>query len=247
MARSKGKVCYYCGQEATGREHVPPRQMFKGFDCDSITVPSCEAHNTSKCCDDQTIIDLLMHGVDWRRTRASISQHAAKALLLRSSSFSHTKRRIDHAKLVDHPMLPRIPYLEPGTDIYGWMQHVVAGLVFDGVGFHDASVDWSTALVFSPTFLPVPKTPAVSRKEGAEWLKQRVEMADSADRSFEWFEGWSAEPKPYPRDVFFFDVGFNDEGFVGLSLQFYGDSRWYVVPGRSDRTRRALRERLARV
>lgn len=247
MARSKGRVCYYCGQEATGQEHVPPGQMFKGFDCDSITVPSCEAHNASKCGDDQTIIDLLMRGVDWQRTRAPISQDAQEALLLRSSSFSYTKHRIDHAKLVDHPMLPEIPYLEPETDIHGWMQHVVAGLVFDGVGFHDASVDWSTAFVFSPGFVRREKIPTLSPKECTEWLNEIVEMADGADRSFEWFEGWSGQPRPYPRDVFFFRVGFHDEGFVCVRLQFYGDSQWYVVAGVSDRTRRALRDRLAKV
>lgn len=247
MARSKGKVCYYCGQAATGQEHVPPKQIFKAFDCDCITVPSCEDHNTSKSFDDQTIIDLLMHAVDWHRRRAPLSQHAAEALSLRFSSFSHTKRRIDHANLVDHPMLPEIPYLEPGTRIYGWMQHVAAALVFDGAGFHDASIDWSMAVVFSPTFLSVPKAPAIPLEDAAQWLRDRQQIADAADRSFEWLEGWSAQPKPYPRDIFAFHVAFDDQGFVGLRLQFYGESRWYVVAGMSDRTQQSLRERLAKV
>ncbi|HUV74437.1 MAG TPA: hypothetical protein VMW79_09020 [Anaerolineae bacterium] len=247
MARSKGKVCYYCGQAAPGQEHVPPQQMFKAFDCDSITVPSCEDHNTSKSFDDQTIIDLLMHGVDWQRRRASISQHAAEALSLRSSSFSHTKRRIDYAHLVDHPMLPTIPYLEPGPDIYSWMQWIVAALVFDGAGFRDPSIHWPAAIVFSPSFLPGPKALSIPLEDAAQWLRDRQQIADDADRSFEWSEGWSAQPKPYPADVFAFDVGFHDQGFVGLRLRFYGESRWYVVTHMSGRTRRALRQRLATV
>jgi hypothetical protein len=247
MARSKTRVCYYCGKAATEREHVPPQQMFKAFDCDCLTVPSCKDHNRDKSFDDQTIIDLLMQAVEWQRRRSPISQHAAEALSLRFSSFSHTKRRIDHANLVDHPELPEIPYLEPGTDIYGWMKCVAAALVYDGAGFHDANIDWPAAIVFSPTFLPGPKRPPLPVDDAAEWLTERQDIADTADRSFDWLHGWSARPRPYPPDVFAFQVAFDDEGSVGLRLLFYGESRWYVITPMRGRTRRALRQTLARV
>ena len=247
MARTRGRVCYYCGQPATGQEHVPPKQMFRAFDCDSITVPSREDHNTSKSFDDQIIIDLLAHGVEWQPRRVPLSHHAAEAVSLRYASFSYTQRRIQYAKLVEHPMLAPTPYLEPETNIQGWMQHAAAALVFDGVGFHDASIDWPAAVVFSPTFLPGPKAPPLPLDDAAEWLTERQRIADAADGSFDWREGWSAQPKPYPADVFAFDVGFYDRGFVGLRLLFYGESRWYVITPMSGHTRRALRKRLAAV
>src|SRR5215472_5451986 len=50
------KGCYYCGKPPTSHEHVPPRMMFKGFDCDSITVPACADHNNEKSGRDQTIV-----------------------------------------------------------------------------------------------------------------------------------------------------------------------------------------------
>ena len=247
MVRSKGKVCYYCGEPATGQEHAPPKQMFKAFDCDSITVPSCDGHNTSKSFDDQVIIDLLMHGVDWQRKRASIGKHASEALSLRPSSFTRTKRLIDYASPVDHPAVPTIPYLERGPDIYTWMQCIAAALVFDGAGFRDPRIDWSAALVFSPSFLPGPKGLSMPLDDAAQWLRARQQTADGWDRSFDWRKGWSAQPKPYPADVFAFDVGFYRRGFVGLRLLFYGESRWYVVTHMCGRTRRALRQRLATV
>lgn len=247
MARTSGRVCYYCGQPATGQEHVPPKQMFRAFDCDSITVPSCEAHNTSKSFDDQIIIDLLAHAVEWQPRRVPLSHHAAEAVSLRYSSFRHTKRRIQHAKLVEHPMLAPTPYLEPETNIQAWMQHAAAALVFDGTGFQDASIDWPAAVVFSPTFLPGPKAPPLPLDDAAECLTERQRMGDAADGSFDWLEGWSAEPKAHPPDVFAFRVAFDDEGSVGLRLLFYGESRWYVITHMSGRTRRALRERLSRV
>lgn len=40
-------VCYWCGQPATTREHVPPRSLFpKGNRDELITVGACQTHNT---------------------------------------------------------------------------------------------------------------------------------------------------------------------------------------------------------
>jgi len=52
-------TCYWCGQPATTREHVPPRSFFPdSYECNGevvkakwerlITVPSCTQHNNSK-------------------------------------------------------------------------------------------------------------------------------------------------------------------------------------------------------
>lgn len=38
--------CYWCGEIATGTEHVPPQNLFpKGFKKELITVKSCKKHN----------------------------------------------------------------------------------------------------------------------------------------------------------------------------------------------------------
>jgi hypothetical protein len=38
--------CYWCGEAATSREHVPPKGLFpQGKNNQLITVPSCEKHN----------------------------------------------------------------------------------------------------------------------------------------------------------------------------------------------------------
>jgi hypothetical protein len=34
--------------------------MFKGFECDSITVPSCDRHNSAKGGNDQAIVNGLL-------------------------------------------------------------------------------------------------------------------------------------------------------------------------------------------
>ena len=47
---------YYCGTQASTRENLHPKQIFKGFHVDSITAPSCEKHNTEKSGDDEEIV-----------------------------------------------------------------------------------------------------------------------------------------------------------------------------------------------
>ncbi|HEY3289211.1 MAG TPA: hypothetical protein VGK87_03695, partial [Anaerolineae bacterium] len=61
---TKSKTCYYCGKPATSLEHVPPRMMFSGFDCGSITVPSCATHNTHKRGHDQAIVNMMLQGLN---------------------------------------------------------------------------------------------------------------------------------------------------------------------------------------
>jgi hypothetical protein len=40
------KICYWCGEPATSREHVPSRNLFPpGKNKNLITVPSCSKHN----------------------------------------------------------------------------------------------------------------------------------------------------------------------------------------------------------
>jgi hypothetical protein len=53
--------CYFCGGEATGVEHVPPKSFFiKGQREELITVPSCDVHNQQKSKDDEYIRSLLL-------------------------------------------------------------------------------------------------------------------------------------------------------------------------------------------
>ena len=49
-------ICYYCGNEASTVEHVPPKCIFsksRGFRRNLITVDSCLEHNLHKTNDDE--------------------------------------------------------------------------------------------------------------------------------------------------------------------------------------------------
>jgi hypothetical protein len=54
---NKRKVCYYCGEPATTREHAPPKCFFPPkANLQLKTVPSCEKHNNTKSGDDQYLL-----------------------------------------------------------------------------------------------------------------------------------------------------------------------------------------------
>lgn len=67
---NKDEVCYWCGNLATSREHVPPKCLFpenkdikdilgKSFRNNLITVPSCDEHNMSKSHEDEYLMACL--------------------------------------------------------------------------------------------------------------------------------------------------------------------------------------------
>lgn len=65
-------ICYWCGNAATSREHVPPKCLFptekdsgdgKSYRADLITVPSCEKHNGEKSDDDEHLLYILTTSV----------------------------------------------------------------------------------------------------------------------------------------------------------------------------------------
>ena len=54
LAIMNERICYFCGNEATTREHVPPKGFFpKNQRRNLITVPSCSIHNTQKSGNDE--------------------------------------------------------------------------------------------------------------------------------------------------------------------------------------------------
>lgn len=53
--------CYMCDEDATTREHVPPRSFFpKGIGENLLTVPSCLAHNQSQSRDIEYVRNVIV-------------------------------------------------------------------------------------------------------------------------------------------------------------------------------------------
>ncbi|HBR6164924.1 TPA: hypothetical protein L9052_002240, partial [Klebsiella pneumoniae] len=62
MNNAQIKICYFCGELATSKEHVPPQGLFPKKDIyrnNLITVPSCTLHNNSKSTLDNKMLVFL--------------------------------------------------------------------------------------------------------------------------------------------------------------------------------------------
>jgi len=61
------KICYFCGENAQSKEHVPARCFFpenESYRKQLITVPSCEKHNEDTSVDDEYVAStstMLLH------------------------------------------------------------------------------------------------------------------------------------------------------------------------------------------
>lgn len=84
--------CYMCDSPATSREHVPPKCLFperkdipeENYRQGLITVPSCDAHNSQKCADDEFLMVSLggifsNNSIGYRHKMTKVNRAIAKS------------------------------------------------------------------------------------------------------------------------------------------------------------------------
>jgi hypothetical protein len=81
------KTCYMCESDATSKEHVPPKCFFPekkdiedGTDYrqNLITVPSCDAHNSSRAKDDEYTLAVIVTSY---KNNSTAQQHFTKKIM----------------------------------------------------------------------------------------------------------------------------------------------------------------------
>lgn len=248
MARPR--VCYYCGRRATTQEHVPPRLMFRAFDCDSITVPACAQHNTEKSGSDQAIVHGLLLTLEQSMGAWPRSEEVTRALEAAERGFSSTKRNAFPAPLLDDPDgkyagLPDVGFVRPCVGASDWIRQLTAALVYDGAQAFDSTIRWAEVAPFSPSLIgceePTPLPPNV-----VLGIFARNRQVEDVLNTHEWHEGWSAKPRPYPSAIFKFLVAFTGAEVL-FRYRFYDTFDWYIAFRASRRTTRALRGRVKRL
>lgn len=233
-------------------EHAPPRQMFKGFDCDSITAPSCDKHNSEKSGNDQAIVCALLiplkarQGED-RLAVAGLSADVVKAIKMAEKSFARSRRRARQAPLIsDAPPALRnrstVSYLDPATNIYGWMRQLTAALVCHACGGSAPEVDWESALSFSPDYWPSPTPPHPLPAQHASTIAARMSQTQALLEKGDWRCGWSATPRAYPPTIYKFRVLLGTDT-VDFAHTFYEHYTWYVRFSAPDEVLRVLASR----
>jgi hypothetical protein len=247
-------ACYFCGQKATSREHAPARSMFKGFSCDSITVPSCDAHNTEKSHHDQAIVSAFLiplHAMTEQlpRRRWNIHPDVMRAIAQGKSAFPYTKKRAVSKQIADHPLLKRIAmpdsvYVPPSVSIHDWIRLLTAAMIFSAARTVDPTINWKRALVWSPDWLAKPRNTEVSLEYAAAEFKSNRELEEQIAKEVTWNVGWSASPRPYPSSIYCFDVGILRDTAAVFRHRLYSLYRWYAAFEASPQTVARLRQKI---
>lgn len=220
--------CYYCGEPACTDEHVPPQTMFDST-CDSITVPSCEKHNTVKGASDQAVLNGFLLTLNGASTRYHFKQEVLNAAEKKQPSFKRTKYKTFSARLLENQEdLPAIGYVTSEVDVKKWMRHLTAALVWDGIGYFEYKINWSKTDVWSPHFIESSDGKPFKIRELAPIFLKKLWIQSELE-NLHWENGWSAHPRPYPSDIFSFQICFLPYCRIMFRYRLYVSYVWYAT------------------
>lgn len=245
---ARGNVCYYCGTSLRGGktgnrevEHIPPRMLFRAFSCDSITVPACSLHNTSRSDQDQTIIAGFIKSLASGNYSLSPDVQKAIAYEKNKSTFDTTKKTAQLKPLFRRSRgslkrMPKLSYIS--FNLKDWICQITSGLIFDATHNYDPSIDWQDVFIHDPNWYSAPQK-RLSKTEVIRLTKEKLALTELYEKSLNWLNGWSSHPNPYPPDIYRFYIAFSDNS-IFFKHVFYNSFVWYIGFQCSENTHKSL-------
>jgi hypothetical protein len=232
MGKKFKGYCYFCGAKATSFEHAPPRQMFKGFMCDSITVPSCDLHNSKKSGNDQAIVSAFLLSLRNGEDTYELEPEITRAIKLAPPSFELAKRKAISAPLLSNPPeqladLPNTTYISPDAKILSWVRQLSAALVFDSTRTVINDFNWDKIIVWSPDWIRSEKNEPMELNRVVTVLQEHRDIKKGLD-DLEWLNGWSSFPKHYPSIIYRFRIFLSNSDLL-FCHTFYNHYHWYAL------------------
>ena len=250
---NKNKRCYYCGAPPpSSKEHAPAKAIFEAFSCDSITVPACNDHNSARNLDDRAIVSFFLRGLEYGFRSGSLTPNQITAYKKAVEKLGHASEVNSHDMQWDPTgtLHGRLVHIDQTDRVHGWMRQLTAAIVWSALGGFDKDCKWDQAVVWSPEYLEAEPALASLLTTGDKLLELQDRKASLLSRSLHWWRGWSASPRPYPPDIYRFEISFapsedlkagGDDYDVMFRHWFYGQFSWYVYFETSPNTKRALR------
>ncbi|WP_094603401.1 hypothetical protein SPSIL_014410 [Sporomusa silvacetica DSM 10669] len=217
------EMCYWCGRDATSKEHVPPKCLFpeekdiksiykETFRRSLITVPSCDEHNLAKSHDDEYLMVCLggrvgNNGIAYIHTNTKI-----KRAIERNSKLIHTQGE-DEISISGK----RFPVLLVHIDTYRLMrsfESIARALVFHEFSFrYQGRCQVISDIFFSP-----------------KDFKSTNFQAKSAQMLSRERKRWTTENKGDNPRIFTYQFSNLDAfGTFTVALTFYEETVIYVI------------------
>ena len=169
-------VCYFCGKEATSKEHIPPRAFFpKNNRNDLFTVPSCEEHNGAKSKDDEYVKIILGRSADLmlREDLHEVKSTSERAIARNPRLKNTIEVKPEPAIIVleNDIIIPSVSYEIDLERVYGFFNSLSRGLYYH----HEKEV-WKGKVSIAPHFL-------IKEDAAQEDLEKHEELLGFFDRS----------------------------------------------------------------
>lgn len=203
--------------------------LFKGFSCDSITVPSCGTHNNGKSGRDQAIVHGFFKSlIEYKNT---LHGDVLRAFTIAEKSFNYTKKTAVISNLLRNPIgpfkdLPDLAFLPPDINIISWIRQLTAAIIYSAVLSNDGTINWERIEVVSPNFVPTNSPGTTEVKDAVSYFSQMNEMM-SFMLNLTWVNGWSPHPRPYPKSIYRFNLHFSSDILIMHHI-FYERYNWFV-------------------
>lgn len=219
----KKLCCYWCGQSATSREHVPPKCLFpiasdtsdgKDHREQLITVPSCDLHNAAKSHDDEYLLcvlafSILNNPVGQQQAASKVLRALKQAPRLAEQVLGKSKE-ITIQDASTGKIDSTIAFMVEQTRLDSALEHIARGLYF-----HHYRTPWQGTLRVLSEFLVALDSPAAGARNA-----RIQELRDSASEFFSSVDRNGANPS-----VFFYQL-FDDPKVhphkIVARLTFYG-------------------------
>jgi hypothetical protein len=193
-------LCYFCGKIANSREHIPPKQVFKGFSINRITVPSCNEHNTQKCGEDEAIIKSMLLSIA-RNNNIILTSELLKALNEVKNYYKQVKKTVTEDKIyLDCDK--NVVCLDKNINLNYWIKELSAGMIWYKIKYFDADNKYIESKVFERNSYSNNKRYLIDfEKERNEKIKLQTLSEIGL-----WNDGWI--PKVYPENLYLFKYKF---------------------------------------
>ncbi|MDB5049248.1 MAG: hypothetical protein JWO30_2319 [Fibrobacteres bacterium] len=226
--RFKGKSCYYCGEPAISDEHIPPKQIFDGFDCDKIVVPSCMYHNVGKSFYDACILMGMLKSLDEfiiSGLANDLTPNILKSIELVQDKFPHVKKGMRIIEIFQEGQpgsekKMKSAFVDADIDHYKWARLLTAGLIWDATEEYQEELDWNEESGVLDNYFRESTEKGLTATDLIESDREKQKHM-TAYGAATWIEGWSAISKPYPRDLYNFRFVYGSLGHLHFEHTFF--------------------------
>jgi hypothetical protein len=219
------KQCYYCGNKAKTKEYIPPKQMFKGFKVNSMTVYSCEKHNTDKSGMDDAIIKSMLLSIEMHKDEIELDNDIKLSLDMARAYYSQVKRKVSKRTIYRQNNIDyNFSILDPSVDLIDWIRKLSAGLINYETNCYNSNDRFNESFVFERNSYPIDKEPKDLTSFENEYNK-KIKFMNILEEG-DWKKGWKMKEKGYPDSIYDFYYKFSSLKII-IKHIFYQQYTYY--------------------